>query len=232
MAKQILIGTHNPSKIRSLTNRLSGFRDVTCLSPAQLGLEIDAAESGSTMVENALLKALAYHHASGLPVLSADSGLYFREFSMTDPRQPGPLIRRVGGKTLTDEEMLAYYGGLAREFGPLHACYCTAFAVVNAAGHGETFFQDDPNDPVFFDTFGFLLCDTPHPRRNPGWPLDSLSMDPYFRRYWFDIRDQEYDTPALAHRRSNELRFSENVNGFLGKFFDLTAKCVSGIIQV
>lgn len=72
----------------------------------------------------------------------------------------------------------------------------------------------------------------PHPRRNPGWPLDSLSMDPYFRRYWFDIRDQEYDTPALAHRHSNELRFNENINGFLGRFFDLTAKCVSGIIQV
>ena len=89
---------------------------------------------------------------------------------MTDPRQPGPLIRRVGGKTLTDEEMLVYYGGLAREFGPLHACYCTAFAVVNAAGHGETFFQDDPNDPVFFDTFGFLLCDTPIPGAIPAGP--------------------------------------------------------------
>lgn len=223
MAKQILIGTHNPSKIRSLANRLAGFRDVACLSPAELGVEIDVAESGGTMVENALLKALAYHQASGLPVLSADSGLYFREFSMTDPRQPGPWIRRVGGKALTDGEMLAYYGGLARQFGVLHACYCTAFAAVNEAGHGETFFQDDPSDPVFFDTFGFLLCGTPHPRRNPGWPLDSLSMDPYFRRYWFDIRQEEYDIPALAHRRSNEVRFQENVNSFLGSFFDLTA---------
>ena len=50
---------------------------------------------------------------------------------MDDPRQPGPYIRRVGGRVLTDEEMLQYYSGLAREFGLLHACYCTAFAVVD-----------------------------------------------------------------------------------------------------
>ena len=35
---------------------------------------------------------------------------------MDDPRQPGPYIRRVGGRVLTDEEMLQYYSGLAREF--------------------------------------------------------------------------------------------------------------------
>lgn len=224
MAYRILIGSTNPSKVQNLTHRLSRFSDVVCCSPEELGLEIRIPETGKTMAENALLKAKAFHEASGLPVLSGDSGLYFAEFPMEDPRQPGAHIRRVDGRTLEDEEMIDYYGGLARQFGVLHACYCNAFAAVDESGRVEVFFQDDPKDPDFFDAFGFLLCGEPHEKRNPGWPLDSLSMDPYFRRYWFDIADEEYNIPELAFRRRNEDRFNRNLNQFLERFFGLTEK--------
>lgn len=218
---QILIGSHNPSKIRSLSGLVAQFPNVTPLSPTDLGVEAEIAETGSTMAENARLKAEAFHRATGLPVLSADSGLYFREFPMDDPRQPGSHVRRVGGKELNDDEMIAYYGGLAKEFGILHACYCNAYAAVDSEGNAQVFFQDDPNDPEFFGAFGFLLCSEPHEKRNPGWPLDSLSMHPYFRRYWFDITEAEFSDPALDELRRKKERFQGNLNHFIQKFFHL-----------
>ena len=222
--RRILIGTTNPSKFQSLSRRFLQFSGVACVSPSDLALQMEIPETGATMAENAQLKARAFHRRTGLAVLSADSGLFFRELPMDDPRQPGPYIRRVGGRVLTDEEMLQYYSGLAREFGLLHACYCTAFAVVDEEGRDAVFFQDDPGDADFFRAFGFLMCSHPHEKRNPGWPLDSLSMDPYFQRYWFDIADSEYEIPELAPIRQLQTHFQARVTAFLEQFFRLQRK--------
>lgn len=46
---------------------------------------------------------------------SCDSGLYFDE--LDEKEQPGLYVRRVGGKELTDDEMIAYYAALARRHG-------------------------------------------------------------------------------------------------------------------
>lgn len=223
-SRPILIGTTNPSKFLSLSQRFAPFSGIVCKNPDNLGLHLDIPETGNTMADNALLKASAFHQHTGLAVLSADSGLFFQEFPMDDPRQPGPYIRRVGGKSLTDEEMLLYYGSLAKEFGPLHACYCTAFAAVDETGRNAVFFQDRPGDEDFFRAFGFLLCHQPHKKRNPGWPLDSLSMDPYFNRYWFDVDDSEYETPELAPVRQLQTHFQARVANFLEQFFRLQRK--------
>lgn len=221
--RKILIGSHNPSKIQSLSELFAKFPEILPLSPKDLGVEVDTAETGYTMAENAELKALAFHRAAGLAVLSADSGLYFRELPMDDPRQPGAHVRRVNGKMLEDDEMIAYYGGLAKEFGVLHACYCNAYAAVNFQGELKVFFQDDPNDPDFFEAFGFLLCSEPHPKRNPGWPLDSLSMDPFFHKYYFDIPEEAYAVQELAQRKEKRIRFQKNLERFLQETFHLTA---------
>lgn len=223
-SRRILIGTTNPSKFQSLSRRLTQFSGVTCVSPSALDVQLEVPETGATMAENARLKARAFHQRTGLAVLSADSGLFFQEFPMDDPRQPGPYIRRVGGSVLTDEEMLRYYGNLAQKFGPLHACYCTAFAAVDEEGQEAVFFQDDPRDADFFRAFGFLMCSQPHEKRNPGWPLDSLSIGPYFRRYWFDIADSEYEIPELAPIRQLQAHFQARVAAFLEQFFRLQRK--------
>jgi len=40
-----------------------------------VNLNLDVAETGSSYAENATIKALAYHSATGLPVLADDTGL-------------------------------------------------------------------------------------------------------------------------------------------------------------
>lgn len=218
---KVLIGSNNPSKVRFMAEMLGRLGEVECLSPADLGISISVEENGSSAVDNARLKAAAFHKASGLPVLCEDSGLYFAEFPMDDPRQPGIHARRIGGKTLDDEEMIAYYSALAKQYGTLHACYSNAYAAADANGRVEVFFQDDPRDPVFFDAFGFLLCDTPHPHREPGWPIDALSKDPYFERYYYDIADNEFLISALDGRRAAKACFRERWDRFMCVFFQL-----------
>lgn len=214
MARRILIGTTNPSKTEWLSGFLSEIPNIEPVTLKELGVTVEPEEEGVTPEENALLKALAYHEATGLAVVSHDSGLYFREFSMADSRQPGLHVRRVNGQTLDDDGMMAYYSQLAAQFGPFHACWCSGFAAVDETGHYETFAQDRVDNTDFFGTFGFILVSQPHPMRHPGWPLDSLSKDPVTGAYWFDQEDNRSVTESDYSRA-----YHSNVNRFYQQFF-------------
>lgn len=214
MARKILIGTTNPSKIEWLSGYLREIPDIQLVTLKELGVTIEPTEEGKTPEENALLKALAYHKATGLAVIGHDSGLYFQEFPMNDPRQPGLYIRRINGQTLDDEGMMEYYSGLARQYGPLHGCYCSGFAAVDESGRYETFAQDRVDNNWYVSTFGFLMVSEPHPMRHPGWPLDSLSKDLTTGEYWFDQEDNRSITESDY---SNNYRY--NVNRFYQNFF-------------
>lgn len=72
------------------------------------------SEIGGKM-ENAKRKALHYYRALQRPVFSEDSGLYIQ--GLPKEEQPGVFVRRVGGRTLTDEEIRAHYKGIAKRLG-------------------------------------------------------------------------------------------------------------------
>lgn len=215
MARQLLIGTTNPSKIIWLKSYLSDISGIETVTLMDLGVTIPVDEEGKTPEENARIKALAYHRATGLAVVGHDSGLYFREFPMDDPRQPGLFIRRVNGQNLDDDGMLEYYSKLARDYGPLHACYCSGFAAVDEKGIVQTFAQDRVDDKAYFSTFGFLMVGTPHKIRRPGWPLDSLSQDPNTGEYWYD-QDGGRNTITQSDYSRN---YRQNVSNFFFNFF-------------
>lgn len=69
----LVIATHNAGKLREIAALLEPY-GVKCLSAGSLGLP-EPAETGTTFVQNALLKARAAAAASGLPALADDSGL-------------------------------------------------------------------------------------------------------------------------------------------------------------
>ena len=215
MPRRILIGTTNPSKILWLKSYLSDLPGIETVTLQELGVTAPVAEEGRTPEDNARIKAMAYHNATGLAVVGHDSGLYFQEFPMNDPRQPGLCIRRVNGQTLDDNGMLAYYSDLASRFGPLHACYCSGFAAVDEDGRAETFSQDQMNDQTYFSTFGFLMVGTPHKIHRPGWPLDSLSQDPNTGEYWFDQDDGRKTIEESEYSRN----YRQNVRNFFCSFF-------------
>lgn len=70
---KLVIATHNAGKLKEISALLAPYR-VECISAGALGLP-EPAETGTTFVENALIKARAAAEASGLAALADDSGL-------------------------------------------------------------------------------------------------------------------------------------------------------------
>jgi len=116
MKSKLLIATNNRGKVIELQDLLADI-DVELLTPAQINLELEVEEDGSTYAENASKKALAFARASGLTSLADDSGLevdalngapglYSARYGT--PLQLSPFFPKIGGARLTDADRRAY----------------------------------------------------------------------------------------------------------------------------
>lgn len=91
----ILVASNNAGKIREMRALL---RPSEVVSPADLDLQLDVEETGSTFAANAELKARAFAEATGLIALADDSGLAVDALDGA----PGVLSARYGGPGLDD----------------------------------------------------------------------------------------------------------------------------------
>ncbi|MEO5707667.1 MAG: RdgB/HAM1 family non-canonical purine NTP pyrophosphatase [Alteraurantiacibacter sp.] len=73
LGKKLVIATHNAGKLKEIGALLAPY-GIDCISAGALGLP-EPAETGTTFVANALIKARAAAVASGLVALADDSGL-------------------------------------------------------------------------------------------------------------------------------------------------------------
>jgi XTP/dITP diphosphohydrolase len=71
--EKLVVATHNKGKQEEISDLLSPF-GITVLSAAELGLA-EPAETESTFIGNARIKAHAAAKATGLPALADDSGI-------------------------------------------------------------------------------------------------------------------------------------------------------------
>lgn len=169
--RTILVGTSNPSKVRFFQQFIEQ-EDVALVTPKELGIGESPEENGHTPVENAVLKA-DFYSAYAPCVICADSGLYFDELPLDDPRQPGLHVRTPQGVRLDDEEMIAYYADLVHSLGGrVTAYYLDGFAL--RMGDKTYTFEATREE---CRQRAFTMTDTPCVYRRPGWPLDSLSYD-------------------------------------------------------
>jgi len=98
----ILIATNNANKVRELSAML-GELSIPVRVPAELGISIEVDETGTTFLENALMKARAFFEAARIPVLADDSGLVVDALA----GEPGVYSARYGGSNLTDTDRIA-----------------------------------------------------------------------------------------------------------------------------
>ncbi len=184
---KLLYGTTNDGKLQAMKNALKDF-DIELIGLNDLEGEFPRIkEDGTTPLENAEIKARAYFKAFGIPVFSCDSGLYFEELS--DEEQPGLHVRRVGGKELTDEEMIAYYAALAEKHGgKITGRYRNAiYFILDESHHFSSMDKSIATEP-------FILVKKPHAKRVKGFPLDSLSVDIATGRYYYDLEVKDVST--------------------------------------
>ena len=95
-----VLASANPGKLRELAELLAPLA-VRLIPQAELGIR-PAAETGSTFLENALLKARHAAHHARLPALADDSGI---EVDALGGR-PGVWSARVAGEGSSDEQNL------------------------------------------------------------------------------------------------------------------------------
>lgn len=190
---KLLYGTGNQAKLSVMRSRLEklGIELIGLNDLRQEGKYIpDVVEAGSSPLENARLKALAYYQAFQMPVFSCDSGLYFD--NVPDEIQPGVHVRNVNGKCLSDEKMQEYYGGLAKKHGNLVAQYRNAICFVM----DEERIYEAMDESLYSEKF--ILTDKPHSQiRKKGFPLDSMSIDIRTNKYYYDMTDEELDQFAV-----------------------------------
>ena len=180
---RLLLGSTNRRKIREWRLMLDRIA-VELVDPHQLGLAVDAAETGETPEQNARIKAIAYCDASGVPAFSLDAAL--RIEGLADDQQPGVHVRRIGGgESATDTRMVRHYSALLRGLGGDAAGVWT-FGVALACDRDHVHTQRL--------TYWTTLLATPSPVLDPGAPLNSLQFDTSAGKYFSEMTPTEYAT--------------------------------------
>ena len=181
--KKLLLATKNQGKIKELRALLQGL-GTALLTPGDLNLEIDVVESGSTYLDNAAKKALAYAEPSGLLCLADDSGL---EVEVLD-RAPGIYSARYSPKKGADDKdrrdhLLAQLQDWPK---PWRACFhCT---VVLATPSGETHAADGECE-------GEII---PEERGDSGFGYDPIFLVSNLGKTMAELSMEEKN--AISHR--------------------------------
>lgn len=94
---KLVLASKNAKKMKEMNEILSSMGVEVCLQ-ADVGIDIDVEETGTTFEENSLLKARAVMEASGMPAIADDSGLCVDALNGA----PGVYSARYGGEGLDD----------------------------------------------------------------------------------------------------------------------------------
>ncbi len=175
----VLFATTNPAKVRRFKLPLAE-EGINLLSISDIKKKIDVKEDGKDALENAIIKARAYYNLTKLITIGMDDNLFIE--GIPDDKQPGTFVRRVNGKELNDDEMIEYYSNLVKEHGgKLKAKWVYGIAICN--GKEEK--------TLTWNKSHFYLTDKPNSKRNPGYPLDSISISPKFNKYFVELTAEE-----------------------------------------
>ena len=192
MDKKILIATTNLGKFNIYKAVLDEL-GLECTNLAEVKVDIEVDENGKNEVENAIIKAQAYHDATGMPVLANDSGLVIDKFSAED--QPGVLVRRYQGKELTDEEMIEVYIEKLNEVGGSSTGhYNVALAIIDE--NGKLFTREFKPKRYFVNKPSSVV--------RKGVPLSSLAYDEKTGKYMSEMTIEErnnYEAEAMLAQK-------------------------------
>ena len=177
--KRILIASTNVGKVAIYAEVLDKMGVQYC-SLRDLSVNLSVEETGTTEIENAILKATAYHNETQLPVIANDSGLVIDKFAPEE--QPGVFVRRYGGRELSDEETINIFSQkLAKVGGESDAHFNVALAIC------------DENNNVYAKTFKSYryMVSTPSKIVQKGLPLRSLDYNKEKHKYMSEMNIKE-----------------------------------------
>ena len=180
--KQIIFATSNESKSKRFSRGLKEH-GIEVLSLKDIDIKLDVEENGDSAIENALIKARECYRLTNKPCMGMDDTLYME--GVPEDRQPGLFVRRINGKSLTDEEALDYYTNLVKEYGKdgkINCKWIYGLAVINEKGEEATYSWSKDN---------FYMVSSKSDKINPGYPLNSISKYKKLDKYFTDVTDED-----------------------------------------
>jgi XTP/dITP diphosphohydrolase len=180
---KLLIATNNKGKVKELQELLKGL-DVQLLTPADIHLELDVVEDGTTYRENASKKAVAFAQASGLISLADDSGIEVDALNGA----PGLYSARYSPKpNANDADRRAYLlQNLKEKPGPWKAHFHATIAI--ATPEGVVQFAEG-------NCYGEII---PEERGTGGFGYDPIFLLPELGRTTAELTMEEKN--RLSHR--------------------------------
>ena len=176
---KVLFATTNPAKVNKYKQALEN-KGIELITIKDLEINLPINENGKNAIENAYIKAKTYYEATKIPTIGMDNNLFIE--NLPEEKQPGTYVRRINGKELNDDEMIEHYTKLVKEHSKkLMAKWVYGMVVCSDKGTAEFSWNKEH----------FYFVDTPNENRNPGYPLDSISIIPEFNKYLVDLTEKE-----------------------------------------
>ena len=177
---KLVLASKNKGKLKEMQAILSDL-GVEVVLQADLGIDVDVEETGTTFAENSMLKAKAVMEASGLPAIADDSGLCVDWLQGA----PGVYSARYGGVE-TDEDR--YRLLLQNMRGALNRAAHFHTAIVCCFPNGDVLQAEG-------DCFGTLAY---APAGDGGFGYDPIFFVPELRKTFSQLTAEEKN--AISHR--------------------------------
>ena len=176
---KVLFATTNPAKVKKYRKALEE-KDIELITIKDLDYKLNIEENGKDAIENAYIKAKTYYDVTQMPTIGMDNNLFIEE--LPEEEQPGTHVRRINGKELNDDEMIEYYTSLVKKYGnKLTAKWVYGMVICSKKGVAKYSWNKEH----------FYFIDKPCEKRNPGYPLDSITIVPEFNKYLVELTDEE-----------------------------------------
>ena len=154
---KIVIATNNKGKVAEIKEILSTHQ---IMSQSEAGIHLDAEETGSTFVENALIKARAIKEFTDCAILADDSGLVVESLG----GEPGLYSSRYAGEGCTPDQCIDKLLNNMKDLQNRNAYFISVVALIMPDGsehifegrcEGEITYERKGNggfgyDPVFY----------------------------------------------------------------------------------
>lgn len=195
---KVLFATTNQAKIGRYKEALEE-KGIELISINDLDFKLAIDENGKDAIENAYIKAKMYYEATKMTTIGMDNCLWIE--GLPKEKQPGTHVRRVNGKELIDEEMITYYADLVKQYGgKLSAKWV----------FGMVIYKGEEAKEYSFSKSNFYLVDQPCQKRNPGYPLDSISILPENGKYWLELTEEEKKEHKKKDKKDKAIEFIVN----------------------
>jgi XTP/dITP diphosphohydrolase len=190
-----VLATANPGKINEMRNILAEF-NIDIITRDELGINMNVEETGTTLLENATIKAKAICKLSNMPSIADDSGL------MVDALggEPGVYSSSYGGEGLNTIEHCAYLLDVMEGRKERTATFtCT---IVCAFPDGKILMATG-------ECHGEIVI---KPRGSGGFGYDSVFLPRGMKKTMAELSPDEKN--AISHRKLALVKFSELLKSY------------------